>query len=60
MADHAAEALRIATIINRAMESVTGNVPSGCEYALSRRWSKKAKAVYDDGGRLIPWEEAPL
>jgi hypothetical protein len=42
--DHAAEALRVESIMNRAMEVVTGEVPVAVEYALSRRWSKKAKA----------------
>ena len=34
--------------MNGAMERVTGDVPVACEYALSRRWSKKAKAVFDE------------
>ena len=55
-ADHAAEALRVEQIMNRSMEQVTGEVPVACEYALSRRWSKKAKAVFNDD-RLVPWEE---
>jgi hypothetical protein len=55
-ADHATEARRVEEIMNRSMEEVTGNVPVACEYALSRRWSKKAKAVFDPDGRLIPWE----
>jgi hypothetical protein len=55
-ADHAAEARRVESIMNREMQRVTGTVPVACEYALARRWSKKAKAVFEDG-RLIPWEE---
>jgi hypothetical protein len=54
-ADHTAEARRIAGIINAAMERVTGAVPVACDYALSRRWSKAAKAVYRDG-KLVPCE----
>lgn len=27
-----------------------------CETLLARRWSKAAKPVYDNDGRLIPWE----
>ena len=38
-----------------SMERVTGDVPVACEYALSRRWSKKAKAVFRDG-KLVPCE----
>jgi hypothetical protein len=53
--DHAAEARRIAEIMNVAMEQVTGAVPVACDYALSRRWSKEAKAVFHDG-KLVPCE----
>jgi DNA polymerase family A len=55
-ADHAAEARRVESIMNRAMEMVTGNVPVAVEFALSRRWSKRAKAVFDPEGRLIRCE----
>ena len=55
-ADHAAEARRVESIMNRAMEVVTGDVPVAVEYALSRVWSKKSKAVFDDRGRLLPCE----
>ena len=58
-ADHAAEARAIEAIMNRAMERVTGDVPAACEYALSRRWSKKAKAIFDAEGRLLPWDSNP-
>jgi hypothetical protein len=55
-ADHAAEARRVESIMNSAMEEVTGDVPVALEYALSRRWSKRARAVFDADGRLIPCE----
>jgi hypothetical protein len=55
-ADHAAEARRVEKIMNRAMEVVTGDVPVAVEYALSRMWSKRARAVFDAEGRLIPCE----
>ena len=55
-ADHTAEAIRIENIMNRSMKVVAGDVPVACEYALSRRWSKDAKAIFDDG-RLVPWED---
>jgi DNA polymerase family A len=58
-ADHAAEARRVESIMNRAMEVVTGEVPVAVEYALSRRWSKQAKAVFDAEGRLLPYEIDP-
>ena len=54
--DHLAEARRVESILNRAMEKVTGAVPVACEFALARRWSKKAKAVYTPDGRLVPCE----
>ena len=56
-ADHAAEAASVAGIMEKEMERVTGGVPVATEYALCRRWSKKAKAVFDGGGRLLPWED---
>jgi hypothetical protein len=55
-ADHTAEARKVEAILNTSMERVTGGVPVACEYALARRWSKRAKATYDEVGRLIPCE----
>jgi hypothetical protein len=55
-ANHTAEARRVEGIMNQSMETVTGNVPVACEYALCRRWSKQAKTLFDEDGRLIPWE----
>lgn len=55
-ADHTSEAKRIDGILCSAMAEVTGNVPVECgETPLTERWSKDAKAVYDDRGRLIVW-----
>ena len=34
----------------------TPDVPQIAEPALMRRWYKGAEPVYDDAGRLIPWE----
>lgn len=31
------------------------DVPTHAKPQLARCWSKKAKAVYDKGGRLVPW-----
>ena len=55
--NHASEARRIEAFMNLSMQCVTGNVPVTCEYALCRRWSKKAKACFGDDGRLVPWED---
>jgi DNA polymerase I-like protein with 3'-5' exonuclease and polymerase domains len=55
--DHAAEARYIESLMNLSMQCVTGDVPVTCEYALCRRWSKKARACFDREGRLVPWEE---
>ena len=56
--DHTLESKRIDEICCRSMEQVTGNVPIACEYALSHRWSKQAKAVFDDNGCLIPCDDS--
>ena len=55
-ADWTAEAKRIDRICCDSMETVTGTVPIQCEYALSHNWSKDAEAVWDENGRLIPWQ----
>ena len=55
-ADYTLEARRINRICCRSMERVTGDVPIACEYAVTRRWSKDAEAVFDAHGRLVPWE----
>ena len=55
-ADHTSEARRIVEIMCSAMAEVTGDVPIECgETPLTERWSKDAKAVCDDRGRLIVW-----
>jgi DNA polymerase I-like protein with 3'-5' exonuclease and polymerase domains len=54
--DHYTE---VAADINRicceSMEQFVPGIPVTCEYAVTRRWSKKAEAVYDDAGRLLEW-----
>jgi DNA polymerase I-like protein with 3'-5' exonuclease and polymerase domains len=55
---HAPEAKvrRVEEIMCRAMGGVLGSdIPVGCEAALSRRWSKKAKLIVRDG-KVYPWE----
>jgi DNA polymerase I-like protein with 3'-5' exonuclease and polymerase domains len=59
-ADHTAEARTIETILNREMEKVTGAVPVASEFALARRWSKKAKPRFDADGGLVPCEVDPV
>ena len=54
--DHTEAASRIDRILCESMEELTGAVPVACEYALSDRWYKGAEAVYDDSGKLIPWQ----
>jgi hypothetical protein len=47
----------VAEVLCRAMAGVlVGNIPVGCEAALARRWSKKAKLVARDG-KVYPWEK---
>lgn len=50
-----AEARKIVDILCQSMETVTGNVPVECDYALAYRWSKDAKAIVQDG-KLLAWE----
>jgi DNA polymerase I-like protein with 3'-5' exonuclease and polymerase domains len=46
---------RVEEILCRKMEEVlVGDIPVGCEAALSERWSKKAKLVVQDG-KVQPW-----
>ena len=47
-----------ARIMQEAMNRYIPDVHSGCEPALMRRWSKKAKTVYNEDGDLVPWEKA--
>ena len=45
-----AKVRRVEGIMCRAMESVlVGDIPVGCEAALSSRWNKKAKLIVKDG-----------
>lgn len=38
------------------MKDLTGSVPITVSIALSRVWSKDAKAVYDSEGCMMLWE----
>ena len=46
---------RVKEIMCREMESVlVGDIPVGCEAALSARWNKEAKLIVKDG-KVYPW-----
>jgi hypothetical protein len=46
----------IEEIVCQAMQELTGEIPITVSIALTRVWSKLAKAVYDDQDRLQIWE----
>jgi hypothetical protein len=51
-----AKVRRVEEVMCRAMAGVlVGGIPVGCEAALARRWSKKAKLVAREG-KVYPWE----
>ena len=43
-------------IMVEEMEKITPDVKARTESTAMRRWYKEAEAVYDDKGKLIPWE----
>jgi hypothetical protein len=51
-------AVELARVMCAAMEELTPDVPARASPTLMRHWSKKAEAVKDADGRLIPWEDA--
>lgn len=50
-------AIRLEEVMVKAMEEVCPDVPARASAALMRWWSKKAKRVTNEEGRLIPWED---
>lgn len=52
---------RAAQVVKRIMEEEgqkwVPDIPIVAEPALMRRWSKKAKTIYDAEGKMIPWED---
>ena len=54
--DCTAHAKRIEQICIDAMQTLVGDIPVKCEYALARRWYKQAEAVFDSNGELQLWE----
>jgi hypothetical protein len=56
--DYRGPAESVAGIMIDAMRRICPDVRILTEYAVMRRWRKDAKAVYDEQGRLIPFEDA--
>jgi hypothetical protein len=42
------------------MKELTGTIPIKCDYMLSRVWSKDAKQLYSDDGKIQVWEHKPV
>lgn len=51
-------AVRMQKLMLKAGKDILPDMLMSAEYALMRRWSKKAKAAYNDKGILIPFEDA--
>jgi len=47
---------RLAEIMLEELKRLCPDVPVKAEPALMRRWYKGVKTVYDEHGRLVPWE----
>jgi hypothetical protein len=45
---------RVISILREAMEEMSRGIPVSCEFALSTRWSKRAKLIIRHG-RVYPW-----
>jgi hypothetical protein len=50
---------RLAEVMCKGAQEWLPDVPVTASPALMKVWSKLAEAVYDDKGRLIPWEPTP-
>jgi len=57
--DTAAVAGRLHAHMVEGMKELTPDIPVSVELAMMYNWNKKAKAVYDAGGQLVPWDEPP-
>ena len=44
----------VVKIMKDSMQEMVGDVPVGCEYALSVCWSKNAELIVE-GGKVLPW-----
>lgn len=51
-------ALELQKVMVDEYQKYTPDVRIGVEFAMMRRWRKKAKPVYNEAGRLIPFEPA--
>lgn len=47
----------VVSIMRDAMQEMVGDIPVGCEYALSTCWSKSAELIVD-GDKIHPWRPA--
>lgn len=50
-------AMALQDLFVRMLRKWCPDVKTGATAHLMRRWTKAAEAVYDDRGRLIPWED---
>lgn len=48
----------IESIVCESMQQLTGSIPISCEYSLSEVWSKDAKAIYDENGKIQVWKSS--
>jgi len=53
-----AVALALSEVAAREFNQYVPDCPTTCDLVVMRHWSKKAKAVHDADGRLIPWPQA--
>ncbi|QGJ68585.1 Hypothetical protein PBC10988_2460 [Planctomycetales bacterium 10988] len=54
------QAEKIKQLMIEGMREVILDLPIEVEYAAMRRWYKDAEAVYDEQGRLVPWEPSEV
>jgi hypothetical protein len=52
------QAIEMAEVMVTAANDLLPDVPVRCEPALCKRWSKEVEAVYDEHGRLQPYDLA--
>lgn len=52
-------ACAVSEIMVNCMSQITPDVKVRCEAKLMRRWYKQAQPVFDQAGRLVPWEPQP-
>lgn len=52
------QAFEMARVMERACNVFLPDVPVKCDPTLAKRWSKDIEGVYDQGGRLQPWDLA--